>query len=80
LEISDRAQAPADQALNLLSTPRDAASGRFAIDPLIRRAGQPRPLPVKKRGTVSSTQAVQSTRVRPNSHKTEASGFSVKSI
>ncbi len=40
---------------------------------------QPRPLPWRKRGTVSSSQIVHSTRVRPIEQSTLARGFSVKS-
>ena len=40
---------------------------------------QPRPLPLRKRGTLSSSLTVHSTLVRPISQSTDASGFSVKS-
>ncbi len=50
---------------------RSVAAGSMAYSPVT----QPSPLPFKKSGTLSSTVAVQSTRVSPMWIITEASGF-----
>ena len=54
---------------------RSGAPGNIAYSAVT----QPRSLPVRKRGTDSSSLTVHSTTVRPISHNTDASGFSVKS-
>ena len=82
-EVGDRAQRPADQALDLLRAARTAcpapprgrcarASSRAASS--TRRSPSPGPVPRSHGGTRSSTDAVHSTRVRPNSTSTEPVG------
>ena len=69
--VGDRTQRPADESLDLLGTTLCAPT--LAIDALGDEPGsieysavtQPSPLPFIQRGTSSSTDAVQSTRVSP---------------
>ena len=82
-EVGDRAQRPADEALDLLGAARLLARGRLTVVALrrsspgassTRRSPSRVPLPRSHGGTRSSTDAVHSTRVRPNSTSTEPIG------
>ena len=85
-EVGHRAQAAADQPLDLLRASRllaSAASRRVRV--CVERGSmpysaviQPLPLPLRNAGTPSSTLAVHSTRVSPSSTSTEPSACRVK--
>ena len=87
LQIDDRAQRAADQALDFLRAPAllAAAPPRACVRVCVARGSmpysavtQPWPLPRRNGGTPSSTLAVHSTRVSPNSTSTEPSACRVK--
>ena len=80
-EVDHRAQRAPDQALDLLGAARLLAARRLAVAARVGRArqhavlgGDPAaPLSFRNGGTRSSTLAVHSTRVSPNSTSTEPS-------
>ena len=87
IAVDDGAQAAADEPLNLerAAALRAARSLALACGVCVARGSmpysavtQPWPLPLRNGGTFASTEAVQSTRVSPNSASTDPSAWRVK--
>ena len=84
LVVDHRTQRAADQPGDLVGAAADAALDRLAVRAGVGGGGsmaysavtQPRPEPLRQRGTPSEAEAAQSTRVRPNSTSTEPAGWS----